>query len=144
MILELLAAGCAGIFAGAALYISLVQHPASLQLGTAAATRFFGPMYARAAPLQASLAVLGLLAGVAVWWLGRGWLWLLGALLLGFVIPFTLIVIMPTNSRLKDPALDSASPEAAELLRRWGTLHAVRTVASLLAFLTLLCAIAHG
>lgn len=144
MILELLATACAGIFAGAALYISVVQHPASLQLGTVAATRFFGPMYARAAPLQASLALLGLSAGVALWWLGRGWLWLLGALLLGSVVPFTVIVIMPTNSRLKDPALDSASPEAGELLARWGTLHAVRSVASLLAFAIFLYALACG
>lgn len=144
MILELFATACAGFFSGAALYISVVQHPASLQLGTAAATRFFAPMYARAAPLQASLAGLGVVAGAAVWWSGGGWPWLLGALLLGAVIPFTMIVIMPTNSRLKDPALDAASPEAAALLRRWGTLHAVRSVASGLAFLTFLYAMARG
>jgi hypothetical protein len=44
------------------------------------------------------------------------------------VIAFTLVVILPTNKRLLDPALDSGSAEAATLLARWGRLHAVRTV----------------
>ena len=44
------------------------------------------------------------------------------------VVAFTLVVIMPTNRRLLDPALDTGSEEARRLLRRWGQLHAVRTV----------------
>jgi hypothetical protein len=54
--------------------------------------------------------------------------------LLGVVIPFTLLVILPTNQRLLDPGLDRGSAEAALLLARWGRLHAVRSVASGLAF----------
>jgi hypothetical protein len=53
---------------------------------------------------------------------------------LGLVIPFTLIVILPTNKRLLDPGLDRSSAEAAALLARWGRLHAVRSVLSALAF----------
>jgi hypothetical protein len=63
--------------------------------------------------------------------------WLVGSGLLFFVVPFTLIVIMPTNKRLLDPGVDRSSPETYELLRRWGRLHAVRSVmsaASLLVF----------
>ena len=59
MIVESVARMCAGLPAGAAAYVSLVQHPAAMQLGTSAAVRFFGPMYARAAPIRASLALLG-------------------------------------------------------------------------------------
>jgi uncharacterized membrane protein len=144
MLLELLATSAAGIFAGAAVYISVVQQPALVQLGTPTATRFFGPMYDRAAPLQASLALLGSLAGLAAWWFDARWLWLLGALLLGFVVPFTLIVIAPVNDQLRNPALDSQSPQAADLLRRWSRLHALRTVTSCLAFVTFLFAILQG
>ena len=140
MIPEILATGSAGIFAGAAVYITAVQQPAVLQLGTPTATRFFSPMYARAAPLQGSLALVGTIAGVAAWLAGRGWLWLVGALLLGFVIPFTFIVVVPINNRLADPSLDSSSPEAAFLLKRWSSLHAVRTVASSLSLLAFLFA----
>jgi hypothetical protein len=59
---------------------------------------------------------------------------LLGGLLLGTVIPFTLLVILPTNKHLLDPGLDRRSAKAASLLDRWGRLHMVRSVASGLAF----------
>jgi Domain of unknown function (DUF1772) len=61
----------------------------------------------------------------------------MGGILLG-LIPFTLIVILPTNRRLLSPALAKDSPEAAQLLDRWGKLHAVRSIlsfSSLLVFL---------
>jgi uncharacterized membrane protein len=138
---EFTATVCAGIFAGAAVYINLVRHPAAATLGTATAVQFFRPMYARAAPMQASLAAVGALAALWAWWSGRGWLWLLGALFLGSVIPFTLLVIMPTNDRLKDPTLDVSSAEASDLLIRWSSLHAVRSVASVVAFLLFVAAL---
>jgi hypothetical protein len=63
---------------------------------------------------------------------------------LGLVIPFTLVVILPTNKRLLDPGLDRSSAEAALLLVRWGQLHAARSVASGLAFGLLLWHLARG
>src|SRR5947208_5526194 len=56
------------------------------------------------------------------------------SLLIGAVIPFTLIVILPTNRRLLDPALNPTSDSALQLLRHWGRLHSVRAVLSLAAF----------
>jgi hypothetical protein len=61
--------------------------------------------------------------------------WLIGGVLLGLVIPFTLIVILPTNRKLLSPSLDKESPEARELLDRWGRLHAVRSLLSFSSFL---------
>jgi hypothetical protein len=137
MILELVALFCTGLFAGAAIYITLVEHPARLECGPAPAIAEFGPSYRRAAVMQASLAAVGCLAGVVDWVQGSSAPVLVSALLLGAVIPFTLIVIMPTNKRLLDAGLDRGSPEAAALLARWGRLHAVRSVASGVAFLLL-------
>jgi anthrone oxygenase-like protein len=96
---ELVATSCAGLFAGAAIYITLVEHPARLECGTETAVTV-----------------------------------LIGGLLLGLVIPFTLVVILPTNRRLLDPTLVRGSAEAAALLPRWGQLHAARSGASALAF----------
>ncbi|HET8532608.1 MAG TPA: DUF1772 domain-containing protein [Methylomirabilota bacterium] len=48
-----------------------------------------------------------------------------------------MIVILPTNKRLLDPTLDPSSAEAATLLARWGRLHALRSLASGVAFLLL-------
>jgi Domain of unknown function (DUF1772) len=59
---------------------------------------------------------------------------LVAGVTLGLAIPFTLIVILPTNNRLLDPALDRDSSEAAALLARWGRLHAVRSLLSAAAF----------
>src|SRR3712207_6387353 len=137
MLAELIATLCAGLFAGAAIYITLVEHPARLECGTALAAAEFGPSYRRATVMQASLAAVGLLAAIAAWLRGAGPAVLLGGVLLGLVIPFTLIVILPTNKRLLDPKLDRSSPEAATLLHRWGRLHAVRSVASAVAFVVL-------
>jgi len=43
----------------------------------------------------------------------------LGAILLGLVIPFTLVAILPTNKQLLDAALDPRSQRARDLLVRW-------------------------
>jgi hypothetical protein len=134
VLFELIATLCAGLFAGAAIYITFVEHPARLECGTELAATEFGPSYRRATLMQASLAALGLVAAVVAWIQGRGLPALVGGLLLGAVIPFTLLVILPTNKRLLDPGLDRASAEAATLLGRWGQLHAVRSVVSALAF----------
>ena len=137
MILELVALLCTGLFAGAAIYITLVEHPARLECGPALAVAEFGPSYRRASVMQASLAVVGCLAAVAAWIQGSAAPVLVAGLLLGAAVPFTLIAILPTNKRLLDAGLERDSPEAAALLARWGHLHTVRSVVSGLAFLLL-------
>jgi hypothetical protein len=64
-------------------------------------------------------------------------------LLLGAVVPFTLIVILPTNNRLLDPSLDPRSARAAELLARWGRLHMTRSGLSSAAFVLFLLRMAR-
>ena len=137
MILELIALLCTGLFAGAAVYVTLVEHPARLECGPVVALAEFRPSYRRAAAIQATLAAIGSLTAVAAWALGRGAPVLVAGLLLGAMIPFTLLVVLPTNKRLLDPALDPHATEAASLLAWWGRLHAVRSVASAVAFMLL-------
>ncbi|MEX2222687.1 MAG: DUF1772 domain-containing protein [Candidatus Rokuibacteriota bacterium] len=137
MILELVVTLCTGLFAGAAIYVSLVEHPARVEGGTPLALAEFGPSYRRASVMQASLAVVGCLAAVAAWAQGSATAVLVAGLLLGAAVPFTLIVMLPTNKRLLDAGLDRTSPEARALLARWGRLHAVRSVVSGAAFLLL-------
>jgi len=127
---------CAGLFCGAAVYINLVEHPARIACGTDVAVRQFAPSYKRATVMQVSLAVAGLILGLAGAWRLRDPLAALGAILLASVAPFTLIVIFPTNKQLLDPALDVRS--AAALLRRWNKLHAVRSILSAAGFALML------
>lgn len=134
MLFEALATVCAGLFAGAAIYITLVEHPARLECGTELAASEFGPSYRRATVMQASLAGVGFIASLVAWVESRDLMVVTGGLLLGAVIPFTLTVILPTNKRLLAPDLDRRSTEAAALLTRWGRLHAVRSGLSAIAF----------
>src|SRR5713226_9224613 len=98
-LMELLATLAAGLFTGAAVYVTLVEHPARVSCGTAVAITEFRPSYKRAALMQAVLSLVGAAAAVARWSIGGPPAWLIGGLLLGAVIPFTLLVIFPTNKR---------------------------------------------
>jgi hypothetical protein len=133
---KLLATFCCGVFFGAALYISLVQHPAALETGDNFAARFFPPMYGRASVMQASLAIAGTAAAVAAHFLGAGRAWLLAAVLMISVVPFTLFVMDPVNQQLK--TIDPSADRTVDLLICWGRLHWARTVASGLSFVTCL------
>ena len=88
--------------------------------------------------MQASLALIGGIAGVSRFLSAKDPWVLAASLLLGSVVPFTLLVILPTNNQLLDPSLDSASGRAVVLLKRWGHLHGVRTTSSVLAFVIFL------
>lgn len=90
--------------------------------------------------MQASLAALAFLAAIGAWLASSKIAWLLGGVLIFAVIPFTLIVILPTNKKLLDPSLDRTSETARRLLVQWGTLHAARTVLSIVAFLVFVLA----
>lgn len=126
----------AGLFAGASTYVSVVEHPAWLESGPKIAVKGLDPSFRRAAVLQGGLATVSLVSAAAAWFQGSGVGWLMGGLLLGTLIPFTLVIIMPTNRRLLDPQLDLGSREAVELLLRWGRLHAVRTVVGVAVFVS--------
>jgi hypothetical protein len=123
------------LFTGAAIYINLVEHPARLSCGTEEAARQWAPSYRRATLMQATLALAAAVTGIATWIHGEGILWLWGGFLILAVVPFTLLVIRPTNDRLLAPGRDLASAETRQLLERWGRLHAVRSVLGLAASL---------
>lgn len=138
MLLELIATLCAGLFAGAAIYINLVEHPARMSLGPAVALREWAPSYHRATWMQASLAVAGTAAAVLAWLGGAGAGWLAGGILLAAVVPITLLVIFPTNRELLDPATAGDLGRVGVLLARWNRLHALRSVLSTAAVVTFL------
>jgi hypothetical protein len=127
---EIVATFASGIFAGAAVYVNFVEQPARLSCGVQLAVTEWRPSYKRGTLMQAPLAVVGSLSAFISWWFDRSLSWLLGGVLLLLIIPFTLVVILPTNKRLESQELDLKSEEAGSLLRRWGRLHAVRSILS--------------
>jgi len=97
---------------------------------TKIAAAVWAPSYARATVMQAFLATVSLLSGVAAWLPGGGAMWPVGAVFVGLVVPFTFVAIMPTNKHL-------LSPGTRVLLERWGKLHTVRSLLSFAAALLL-------
>lgn len=129
---------CCMLFAGAAIYINLVEHPARMSCDTKTAVTVWAPSYKRATLMQAPLASISFLAGVGAWLFGGGLLWLIGAVLIGLVVPFTFMAVMPTNNKLLAPGRDLSAAETRSLLEKWGRLHAVRSLLSFLASLVYL------
>ena len=135
---QLIATASAGLFCGASIYINLVEHPARMSCGTSLAVTEFAPSYKRATIMQVMLALLSFISSLIAWLQDSGITWLVGGLLIVAVIPYTLIAILPTNNKLLDPSLDKNSAYANGLLKRWGYLHAFRSVLSLIAFILFL------
>jgi len=136
--MEFVATLACAIFAGAALYINLVEHPARMTCGTEIAVRQWAPSYKRATCMQAPLAIVGFLCAVLAWRAGSSIWWLMGGILLGLVVPLTFAVIMPTNKRLLSPDLDQRSEETQQLLEKWNQLHGVRSGLSTIALIIFL------
>src|SRR2546422_17383 len=97
-----------------------------METGPAAARTEFRPSYRRAAPWQASFAILTLASGLAASLLTRGWAWAVGGIIVGALVPFTLLAIVPTNRRLlASTPLDDR--DAFALLQRWGRVPWIRS-----------------
>lgn len=142
-VLALVATLTTTTFAGAALYVSLIEYPARSRLGAGAALIQWVHSYHRAPLLQTPLAAIGCIAGTATSAAGGGVAWVIAAALIGFVVPFTLVV-MPTHRSLFGPDREPESVETWRLMNEWGSLHAVRTGASMAAALLMLWLLAES
>src|SRR3990170_4492593 len=100
MILGQLALVVAALFTGAAAYINVAEHPARLRLADGPLLAQWQPAHRRGAGVQASLAVLGFVLGMAASWQMGDWRWALGACVIVANWPYTLVVMMPTNKML--------------------------------------------
>lgn len=127
MITGHLALVVAALFAGAALYINVAEHPARMGLDDRALLAQWKPAYQRGFALQAPLAIVGCAMGAVAWWQTGHGAWLAGAVLMIANWPYTLIVIMPTNRQLLAIDAAAAGPASRGLLARWARLHAMRT-----------------
>jgi len=127
MLLGLSALVAAAAFTGAAIYINAAEQPARLGLDNRALLAEWKPSYQRGLRMQASLVVIGGLLGLATWIAAPDWRWLLGTALLLANLPYTLVVIRPTNNRLTATLEADADAETRRLVERWGWLHAGRS-----------------
>jgi hypothetical protein len=141
MTIGLLALTVAALFSGAALYVNIAEQPARLLLDDRALLTEWKPAYKRGALMQASLALIGFLLGLAAWWQAPRAGLLIGAAAIIAPWPWTLLVIKPVNDQLLATAPDQAGAASRALIEKWGTLHAVRTALGTVATLAFLWAL---
>jgi hypothetical protein len=138
MLIGQLALTAAAAFAGAAFYVNAVEQAARLTLDDRSLLAEWKPSYQRGALMQATLALVAGILGLATWWLSGDWRWIVGALLILAPWPYTLTVIKPTNDTLKSIPPEAADAAMRTLVEKWGRLHAVRTafgIAACVAYL---------
>ncbi|HKU07099.1 MAG TPA: DUF1772 domain-containing protein [Bradyrhizobium sp.] len=137
----LLALTVAAVFTGAALYVNVAEQPARLVLDDQALLAEWKPAYRRGAAMQASLALVGFVLGLAAWWQAPRAGFLIGAAAMIAPWPWTLLVIKPVNDRLLATAPEEAGPASRALVVKWGGLHSVRTVFGAIATMAFLSAL---
>lgn len=138
MLIGHLALLLAALFTGAAVYINLAEQPARLKLDDRSLLAQWKPSYKRGYRMQAPLAVISGVLGFAAWWMTRRGAFAVGGILMLANVPWTFLVIMPTNRVLMQTDQAAAGPQSRKLIVKWNWLHAVRSglgAAATIAFL---------
>jgi hypothetical protein len=128
-----LALATAALFAGAAVYVTVAEHPARLKLDTRSLLMQWQTSYERGAIMQGGLAIIACVLGFVAFVQTYDWRWLVGAALSVSPWPYTLTVIAPTNRILKATQPAQATDATRAFVRQWGWLHAGRAALGLLA-----------
>src|SRR5260370_7017814 len=100
MVFGQLALITAAVFAGAALYVSVVEQPARLGLDERSLLVEWEQAYKRGTAMQAPLAILGFLLGLAAWWQTGQVGWAIGTVAMLAHFPCTFSPLMPATHTL--------------------------------------------
>ena len=141
MIVGQLALTLSALFTGAAVYVNVAEQPARLCLDDASLLAEWRSSYKHAALMQATLALVGGVLGVAAFFISHDWRWLLGAALIIANWPYTLVVIQPTNKELLTMTPKPSSFSLRSMIEHWGRLHAVRSALGAAATIVFLWAL---
>jgi hypothetical protein len=131
----LLALITAALFAGAAIYVTFAEQHARFKLDDRSVRIEWLASYVRGTLMQAPLALASAALGALTWWEKGQWFFLIGAFLIFTNLPWTLVVILPVNRKITAIGPDDDAALIRPLVRRWGHLHAMRSLLGILAVL---------
>ena len=136
-----LALAVAAFYAGAALYVNLVELPSTEVLDDRSQLAAWKVSLKRGALMQGPLCLFGFAIGVSAWSGTHFFSDALGAIAMLANVPWTFAMIAPTNKALNATAPEVAGPRSRALIKRWGSLHSIRTALGLLALIAFLQAL---
>ena len=152
LLLDQVAIMATSLFCGAAIYVSLVEQPARMQVPLREAARQFGKSYPRAAVLQPIYIFSSCAASATRYWItippvalqhrqskAMQQAHLVNLLLMGGCLMWTLVFMLHGNKALLAAERESV-PRVKQLLQTWGWQHSCRSVASAAALVVLLAA----
>lgn len=148
-LLDQVAIMATSLFCGAAVYVSLVEQPARMQVPLREAARQFGKSYPRAALLQPMYIFSSCAASATRYWTtsppvhrqskAMQQAHLVNLVMMGGCLMWTLVFMLPGNKALLAAERESI-PRVKQLLQTWGWKHSCRSVASATALFVLLAA----
>jgi hypothetical protein len=142
MIITSLALATAAAFSGAAVYVNWCEQPARLALDDDSLLKEWKLSYAKGTEMQASLALISGLLGLAAFYFEESAMAAIGGILMLANWPYTFLAIAPTNRALG--AMTDGRAGARPLILRWGRLHAGRTLLGFAALCAFVSAQAAG
>jgi hypothetical protein len=129
---------CCALFAGAATYVSLVEHPATDEAGTELADISVRAAHPKPAIFQAFLGVIGSLAAMLAGSTGGAMWWLAGGTVLGAAALLQVFAVLPLTRRLAGIEPRADPKNAAQMIARLAKLHAALSLAALAALFMLI------
>jgi anthrone oxygenase-like protein len=115
----LIALAFAAAFAGAAVYVNIVEQPARLALEDQALLSEWGPSDRRGVALLTAFALAAAVAGFIAYFESQDVRWVFGALIIISSWPYAFFVMAPLNNQILSlRGHDVAAAKA--LIRQWG------------------------
>ena len=121
-----------GILTGSSFYSSMVEIPIRSTTSEEEQLKNWRLVFPKASKLLILIGNIAMVLVLITWYLTSNMGWLMGAIPLIILIPFTVIFIFKTNAKLTS-LTDSTGVSA--LIRSWGKLHNVRTILAIISFI---------
>jgi hypothetical protein len=135
-----LALAVAAAFAGAALYVNLVEQPARLALDDQAMLNEWTPSDRRGVALLAGLSLVSAALGLIAYFESQDVRWAIGALIVILNWPYTFFAMSPLNDQILTLAPRDIGAVRA-LVRQWGLLEYGQTAIGVAACVVFLWAL---
>ena len=120
---------------GISLTATVIVHPILLMAKKTTAIEVFKPFFDKTHIWVLILSIIVTLLALAYSIVTENWWWFGTSMLMHLNGPYTIVYMMPLNRRLMDLDVDPTSDQTANDIKKWGTLHLVRTLLNGVIFL---------